>query len=92
MHMKRAEVFDGPAKGPVASVAARKHRLEQRNRAMNTSSRQPGPTSRERIDALLDEALMESFPASDSSAIGSGMAAIKEERRFDWRRRRSIGG
>ena len=48
---------------------------------MTTFSEQPGRTSRERIDALLDESLMESFPASDSSAIGSGIAAIKEERR-----------
>jgi hypothetical protein len=35
--------------------------------------------SRERIDALLDEALMETFPASDPTAIGSGVAAIKKE-------------
>jgi hypothetical protein len=39
------------------------------------------PGSRERIDALLDEALAESFPASDSSAISSGVAAIKQEHR-----------
>ena len=39
------------------------------------------PSSRERIDALLDEALAESFPASDSSAIGSGVAAIKQKHR-----------
>jgi hypothetical protein len=39
------------------------------------------PSSRERIDALLDEALAESFPASDPSAIGSGIAAIKQEHR-----------
>lgn len=39
------------------------------------------PSSRERIDALLDEALAESFPASDSSAIGSGVAAIKRKHR-----------
>lgn len=38
-------------------------------------------TKRERIDALLDEALMESFPASDSIAISSGVAVIKEEHR-----------
>ena len=38
-------------------------------------------TVRERIDALLDEALMESFPASDSCAIGSGTTAIKQEYR-----------
>lgn len=31
------------------------------------------------INALLDEALAESFPASDSSAIGTGIAAIKKE-------------
>lgn len=37
--------------------------------------------ARERIDALLDEALQETFPASDSSAIGSGLAAIKQEDR-----------
>lgn len=41
----------------------------------------PATSSRERIDALLDEALVESFPASDSSAIGSGTAAIKQEHR-----------
>lgn len=41
----------------------------------------PASSSRERIDALLDEALVESFPASDSSAIGSGIAAIKQEHR-----------
>ena len=39
------------------------------------------PTSRERIDALLDEALAETFPASDSSAIASGIALIKREHR-----------
>lgn len=39
------------------------------------------PSTRERIDALLDEALAESFPASDSIAIGSGVAAIKQEHR-----------
>lgn len=38
-------------------------------------------TARERIDALLDEALKETFPASDSSAIGSGIAVIKREYR-----------
>lgn len=38
-------------------------------------------TKRERIDALLDEALVESFPASDSSSISSGTTAIKNERR-----------
>ena len=43
--------------------------------------RAPAPSSRERIDALLDEALVESFPASDSSAIGSGIAAVKREHR-----------
>ena len=37
------------------------------------------PSTRERIDALLDEALQETFPASDSSAIGSGIAEIKQE-------------
>lgn len=36
-------------------------------------------SSRERIDALLDEALEETFPASDSSAIGSDVAVIKQE-------------
>jgi hypothetical protein len=36
------------------------------------------PPRDEQIDALLDEALMESFPASDSSAIGSGTTAIKQ--------------
>lgn len=36
-------------------------------------------SSRQRIDALLDEALEETFPASDSSAIGSGVAVIKQE-------------
>jgi hypothetical protein len=41
----------------------------------------PASSSRQRIDALLDEALAESFPASDSSAIGSGTAAIKQEHR-----------
>lgn len=41
----------------------------------------PEPGSRERIDALLDEALAESFPASDSIAIGSSIAAIKQEHR-----------
>lgn len=39
------------------------------------------PTTRERIDALLDQALAESFPASDSSAVGSSIAAIKEQDR-----------
>jgi hypothetical protein len=54
---------------------------------MTQPSKHPHPTptpatsSRERIDALLDEALKESFPASDSSAIGSGIAAIKREDR-----------
>lgn len=38
-----------------------------------------GRSSRQRIDALLDEALEETFPASDSSAIGSGVAVIKQE-------------
>lgn len=38
-------------------------------------------TRRERIDLLLDEALEESFPASDSSAIGSSTTAIRNERR-----------
>ncbi|MEO7065491.1 MAG: hypothetical protein ABI114_01150 [Rhodanobacter sp.] len=38
-------------------------------------------STRERIDALLDEALGETFPASDSSAIGSGIAMIKREGR-----------
>jgi hypothetical protein len=37
------------------------------------------PRSRERIDALLDEALKETFPASDPLAIGSVTAAIKKE-------------
>ena len=37
--------------------------------------------ARARIDALLDEALMATFPASDPTAIGSGTAAIKEELR-----------
>lgn len=42
----------------------------------------PAPaTERERIDALLDEALEESFPASDSGSISSGTTAIKNERR-----------
>lgn len=41
----------------------------------------PESTARERIDALLDQALTESFPASDSSAIGSSIAAIKQEDR-----------
>lgn len=41
----------------------------------------PAASPRERIDALLDEALRESFPASDSSAIGTGIAAIKQEYR-----------
>jgi hypothetical protein len=35
--------------------------------------------ARERIDALLDDALMDTFPASDPTAIGSGTAAIKKE-------------
>lgn len=52
---------------------------------MTISSKQPDAeseaTARERIDALLDEALMESFPASDSCAIGSGTAAIKQNYR-----------
>lgn len=54
---------------------------------MTQLSKHPHPTpvppssSRKRIDALLDEALKESFPASDSSAIGSGIAAIKQEHR-----------
>lgn len=52
---------------------------------MTQSSQHPDPpsefSSRERIDALLDEALAESFPASDSSAIGSGTTAIKQEHR-----------
>jgi len=52
---------------------------------MSTSSKQPDPrsdaTAREQIDALLDEALMESFPASDSCAIGSGTTAIKKNHR-----------
>lgn len=39
------------------------------------------PPRDEQIDALLDEALMESFPASDSSAIGSGTTAIKRNHR-----------
>jgi hypothetical protein len=38
-------------------------------------------TRRERIDLLLDEALEESFPASDSSAISSSTTAIRNERR-----------
>lgn len=41
----------------------------------------PTATERERIDALLDKALEESFPASDSSSISSGTTAIKNERR-----------
>lgn len=42
----------------------------------------PAPaTRRERIDVLLDEALEESFPASDSSAISSSTTAIRNERR-----------
>lgn len=52
---------------------------------MMGSSDKPSPapdaSARERIDALLDEALKESFPASDSSAIGSGISAIKQEDR-----------
>ena len=52
---------------------------------MPIPSKQPDPesdaTARERIDALLDEALMESFPASDSCAIGSGTTAIKRSHR-----------
>lgn len=39
------------------------------------------PSVRERIDALLDQALVESFPASDSISIGSSIAAIKQEDR-----------
>ena len=39
------------------------------------------PAVRKRIDALLDEELGETFPASDSSAIGSGIAVIKQESR-----------
>jgi hypothetical protein len=34
---------------------------------------------RERIDTLLDEALKESFPASDAISIAAGVAAIKED-------------
>ena len=41
----------------------------------------PESSVRERIDALLDQALAESFPASDSIAIGSSIAAIKHEAR-----------
>lgn len=52
---------------------------------MNQSPEKPRPasgaTERERIDALLDEALKESFPASDSSSISSGTTAIKYEQR-----------
>lgn len=52
---------------------------------MTPSSKHPDPaaasTPRERIDALLDEALRESFPASDSSAIGTGTTAVKREHR-----------
>lgn len=52
---------------------------------MTISSKQPDTESdasaRERIDALLDEALMESFPASDSFAIGSSISAIKRDHR-----------
>lgn len=49
---------------------------------MSQPTRQSDPaTERERIDALLDEALQESFPASDSSSISSGTTAIKDERR-----------
>jgi hypothetical protein len=40
----------------------------------------PAVSESERIDALLDEALEESFPASDSGAISSGITAIKNER------------
>lgn len=48
----------------------------------STQTSRPVPdTARERIDALLDEALMESFPASDSIAISSGVAVIKDEHR-----------
>jgi len=35
-------------------------------------------SQRKRIDALLDAALAESFPASDSISISSGVKAIKE--------------
>lgn len=41
----------------------------------------PDRTARELIDAMLDEALAESFPASDSISIGSSIAAIKLEDR-----------
>ena len=41
-----------------------------------------GPAARERIDALLDEALQDTFPASDSSAIGSRIAVIEHEHRY----------
>ena len=51
------------------------------NRPDLTRKSSPKPTARERIDALLDEALKETFPASDSSAIGSGIAVIKQEQR-----------
>jgi hypothetical protein len=49
----------------------------------NTTKTKDGadrPASRsERIDTLLDEALKESFPASDAISIASGVAAIKRE-------------
>lgn len=38
----------------------------------------PEPGWGERIDALLDEVVAESFPAGDLGAIGSGIAAIKD--------------
>jgi hypothetical protein len=39
----------------------------------------PVSATRRRIDELLDEALAETFPASDSTAINSSIAAIKQE-------------
>lgn len=50
---------------------------------MTTISKQPDAESRisarERADVLLDEALMESFPASDSCSISPGTRAIKQD-------------
>lgn len=54
--------------------------------ATKPSDHLPAPataTRRERIDALLDEALEESFPASDSGAISSSTTAIKNEPAMD---------